>query len=94
MPLKRQKTAAITDRQPIPTTARKELIGRLQTGRCEVCGGTVDVQVHHVRKLTDLNQAGQSHNPTWTKIMVKRRRKTLVVCAACHTNIHSRQLTP
>jgi hypothetical protein len=94
IPLKRHKTAAITDRQPIPTTARKELIGRLLAGRCEVCGGMVDVEVHHVRKLADLDQAGQSRNPTWVKIMVKRRRKTLVVCAACHTNLHSRQLTP
>ncbi|MEV0430513.1 hypothetical protein [Micromonospora sp. NPDC050495] len=26
---------------------------------------------------------------TWTKIMVKRRRKTLIVCADCHHQIHS-----
>ncbi|MEV2242715.1 hypothetical protein [Micromonospora sp. NPDC049891] len=28
-------------------------------------------------------------SPTWTKIMVKRRRKTLVVCADCHHKIYS-----
>src|SRR5436190_18604553 len=44
----------------------------------------VDVQVHHVRKLADLHRHGRSRN-TWTKIMVERRRKTLIVCAACHT---------
>jgi hypothetical protein len=46
-------------------------------------------EVHHIRKLADLDKAGQAHKPTWTKIMVKRRRKTLVVCEACHTEIHS-----
>jgi AI2M/AI1M-like HNH endonuclease len=73
----------------VPVAARKELINRLLTGRCEVCDGTVDIQVHHVRKVTDLNRDKQSRKSTWTKIMVKRRRKTLIVCADCHTQIHS-----
>ncbi|MEV0430512.1 group II intron reverse transcriptase/maturase [Micromonospora sp. NPDC050495] len=89
IPLKRQKTAVPIDRSPAPAVARKELINRLLAGRCEVCSGSVDVQVHHVRKLADLNQAGQSRKNTWTKIMVKRRRKTLIVCADCHHQIHS-----
>jgi hypothetical protein len=58
-------------------------------GRCEICGHAVNVEAHHVRKLADLDNAGQTRKPTWTKIMVKRRRKTLVVCENCHTNIHS-----
>jgi group II intron reverse transcriptase/maturase len=89
IPLKRQRAAVLTDRQPVPAIARKELIGRLLAGRCEVCGHAVNVEVHHIRKLADLNDAGQSSKPTWTKIMVKRRRKTLVVCQNCHANIHS-----
>ncbi len=89
IPLKRQRAAVITDRQPAPATGRKELIGRLLAGRCEVCGGAVNIQVHHIRKLADLNRAGQSRKNTWTKIMVTRRRKTLVVCADCHHQIHS-----
>ncbi|WP_207892725.1 hypothetical protein [Micromonospora sp. MW-13] len=63
------------------------MIKRLLAGRCEVCGGTVDIQVHHVRKLADLDQAGQSRKNTWTKIMAKRRGKTLIVCADCHHQI-------
>ena len=47
IPLKRQKTAVLTDRRPVPVAARKELISRLLAGRCEVCGGAVDIQVHH-----------------------------------------------
>lgn len=49
----------------------------------------VAVQVHHVRKLADLNQDKQSRKNTWTKITVKQRRKALIVCADCHTQIHS-----
>lgn len=89
IPLKRQKTAVVLDRRPVPVAARKELINRLLAGRCEICEGMVDIQVHHVRKLADLNRDKQSRNNTWTKIMVKRRRKTLIVCADCHTQIHS-----
>jgi hypothetical protein len=89
IPLKRQRTAVLTDRQPVPATARKELIGRLLAGRCEVCGHAVNVEVHHIRKLADLNTAGQSRKPTWTTIMIKRRRKTIVVCQRCHDDIHA-----
>ncbi|MFC9222513.1 hypothetical protein ACH4TQ_49175 [Streptomyces sp. NPDC021218] len=32
--------------------------------------------------------------PTWAELMEKRRRKTLVVCGACHDAIHSRQSAP
>jgi Type II intron maturase/Homeodomain-like domain len=65
IPLKRQRAAVLTDRPPVPATARKELISRLLAGRCEVCGGAVDIEVHHVRKLADLNQASQSRKNTW-----------------------------
>jgi hypothetical protein len=37
----------------------------------------------------DLNTAGQSRKPTRTTIMIKRRRKTLVVCQHCHDDIHA-----
>jgi predicted HNH restriction endonuclease len=50
------------------------------------------VQVHHIRKLTELDKSG-TPRPTWMEIMVKRRRKTLVVCAACHDHIHIEQKT-
>ena len=36
---------------------RNELIHRLLAGRCEICESTVGLQVHHIRKLADLNQA-------------------------------------
>jgi len=46
------------------------------------------VQVHQIRKLADLNKPGQPDQPEWARIMAKRRRKTLVVCATCHATIH------
>ncbi|MGZ6833695.1 MAG: reverse transcriptase domain-containing protein [Mycobacteriaceae bacterium] len=93
IPLKRQKTAIVTDRQPTgPVYHHKELITRLQANRCEICGRTDTVAVHHVRKLADLAKPGPPQ-PAWALIMAKRRRKTLVVCADCHDRIHDGQTT-
>jgi Type II intron maturase/Reverse transcriptase (RNA-dependent DNA polymerase) len=91
IPLKRQKTAVLTDRQPAPAThRRKELIDRLLAGRCELCRRTGAVEVHHVRRLADLTQPGVPQ-PPWAQLMARRRRKTLVVCHACHQGVHRGQ---
>jgi group II intron reverse transcriptase/maturase len=93
IPLRRKKNAVLTDRIPTPVTVRrKELITRLQAGRCELCKQTGTVDVHQVRKLADLQRPGHPQ-PAWDQLMAKRRRKTLVVCAACHTAIHDGQPT-
>jgi hypothetical protein len=93
IPLKRQKKAVLHDRIPKRVTyPRKELPLRLLAGKCEICGHTGNVSVHHVRKLTDLGQPGPSQ-PAWATLMTKRRRKTLVVCPPCHEAIHTDNLT-
>jgi hypothetical protein len=46
------------------------------------------VQVHHVRKLADLDRLGQPERLAWAEIMEKRRRKILVVRQDCHDDIH------
>jgi group II intron reverse transcriptase/maturase len=90
--LKRQKRAVLRDREPVPALARhKEVVRRLLAGRCEICGQQEKVQVHQIRKLADLKKAGQPQPPEWVRIMATRRRKTLIVCDACHTSIHERQ---
>jgi len=90
IPLKRQKKTTIVDRSPnLFTTSGNELIGRLLAGRCELCGSTTRLEVHHIRKLADLNKPGRNEKPTWIKIMAKRRRKTLITCTVCHDNIHA-----
>ncbi len=89
IPLIRQKNAVLRDREPVLTTApRRELIDRLLAGRCEICGQAERVQVHQIRKLSDLEKPGQPDQPEWMRVMAKRRRKTLVVCDACHARIH------
>ena len=90
IPLKRQRQAVLVDRQPQRYRSdRTELVKRLLADECEMCGSTVNVQVHHVRALRDLNVKGQGEKSKWVQIMAARRRKTLVVCRACHVNIHA-----
>jgi group II intron reverse transcriptase/maturase len=92
IPLKRQKKAVLDDRLPVPTTAGKELISRLRSGRCEQCDRQTTVDVHQVSKLADLITP-ERPQPAWAQLMAKRRRKTLVVCQSCHDIIHARQPT-
>ena len=89
IPLRRQNKAVIDDRPQDPArTRRKELITRLLTGQCEWCERTAPVETHQVRKLADLARPGQPQ-PGWARLMARKRRKTLIVCAPCHAAIHT-----
>jgi len=89
IPLKRQPTAVLTDLSPVMASARRnELIRRLLAGYCEICEARKNLEVHHIRKLADLNRPGRRERPAWMQLMAKRRRKTLVICRPCHENIH------
>ena len=95
IPLKRQRQAVLVDRRPRPyRLERNELLQRLLADECELCGATEDIQVHHVRALRDLNVKGQRDKPLWVQTMAARRRKTLVVCRPCHTDIHAGRSKP
>jgi len=50
------------------------------------------VLVHQVRKLANLGPVEPSQ-PAWATLMATKRRKTLVVCAACHDLIHAHPIT-
>ncbi|MFI0242969.1 reverse transcriptase domain-containing protein [Streptomyces sp. NPDC016845] len=90
IPLKRQRTAKIVDRRPARSAPNgSELIRRLRYGECELCGSADNIQVHHVRKLADLQSSQGPQQPAWEAFMAKKRRKTLVVCAPCHDAIHA-----
>ena len=84
LPLKRNEHAAICDKPATIWGNRSELEQRLLAEKCELCGSEDQVEVHHVRKLASLK--GKSR---WEKVMAARRRKTLVVCHACHAKIHN-----
>jgi hypothetical protein len=88
IPLKRQKLAILTDRDPVQhRSRRRQLVGRLLAGFCELCGRTEEIQVHQIRRLADLDRLGQEQ-PNWAVLMARKRRKTLVVCSTCHDSIH------
>jgi group II intron reverse transcriptase/maturase len=70
-------------------SARSEIVQRLLADECELCGSRKQVEVHHIRALKDLNRNGKGNPPEWARRMAARRRKTLVVCRACHEGIHS-----
>ncbi len=91
MALRRKQTAMLDDRNPQQTRwiGYNELVKRLLANECELCGSQQNIEVHHVHRLSDLRVKGQREKPTWMKVMTSRRRKTLVVCKDCHTNIHA-----
>lgn len=75
----------------VPQTAKNyshdvtTLESRLKAKICEVCGCTENdrYEIHHVSKVKNLK--GKSE---WEKIMIAKRRKTIVVCHKCHMAIH------
>jgi hypothetical protein len=88
IPLVRKKNAVLHDTVPRPVPhPRKELIHRLLTRRCELCEEAGAVLVHQVRKLASLGEPGPQQ-PAWAAKMTRMRRKTLIVCRACHDAIH------
>jgi RNA-directed DNA polymerase len=68
-----------------------ELTQRMTANECEYCGQkNVPFEVHHVKKLKDLRQ--KSHKENWEKTMIKKNRKTLVLCIECHRLLHTGKL--
>lgn len=66
-------------------TSPCSLIQRLKARKCEWCEAeNVDLEVHHVRRLKDLK--GKA---LWERAMIGRRRKTMVLCTACHDLLHA-----
>lgn len=88
--LRRRKKSAIQDQVIIKPyiNTRSEMVERLLNDTCEVCGAKERVQMHHVRKLKDLNKQGKREMPLWIKIMISRQRKSIPLCKRCHEDIH------
>ena len=93
--LKLQRQAVLIDQQPQRyRTDRSELIKRLEADVCEMCGSTVDLEVHHIRALGDLNAKGRREKPKCVQVMAARKRTTLVACRTCHMDIHHGRSNP
>ena len=87
-----RRTAVLTDRQPIRVDyPQKELVTRLLADTLR------DLRAARTTcKCTTSASSPTSHDPDgrqpeWAQLMANRRRKTLVVCAACHDRIHAGQ---
>jgi group II intron reverse transcriptase/maturase len=88
LPIHWQKEVATCDPSCIMTwCSRTELVERLLADKCELCGCTTKCEVHHIRKLADLHRRGRP-KLLWERVMIARRRKTLVLCWQCHHDIH------
>ncbi|SRR5713101_3804887 len=72
---------------------RSEIVERLLNDTCEVCEAKENVQMHHIRKLKDLNKKGKREMPLWMKIMIARQRKSIPLCKRCHDDIHHHRPT-
>jgi hypothetical protein len=86
--LKRKKIAGQDQVLRPYTRTTSELVDRLRKGECEVCQSREKVEIHHVRKLADLNKQGRREKPLWMKAMIARKRKSLALCRRCPMDIH------
>ncbi|WP_409013686.1 hypothetical protein [Dyadobacter sp. CY312] len=50
-----------------------------------MCGSEDDLEMHHLRKMSDIDKKGKK---PWQINMISRQRKTLAVCSKCHLEIH------
>jgi group II intron reverse transcriptase/maturase len=89
-PIRRSKTVKIIDSFPGGYNERNQLIDRLLSDTCELCGKTGSVEGHHIKKLKDLRKKNRKLQ-AWEKRMIAIRRKTLFVCGECHAQIHNGQ---
>jgi group II intron reverse transcriptase/maturase len=89
IPMARKKKAALVDEKPTPVNTRTEIVRRMLAEECERCGNRGAVEVHHIRKLADINKPGRKDAPWWVKYMASRRRKTMVLCVKCHDETHA-----
>ena len=62
----------------------KELYRRYKANKCELCGG----QEHSVKVFQVKSMAELKDTTPWGAVMLKRNRKTLVVCLDCYKTIH------
>lgn len=94
--LKHMENTVDWDTDSIPNTlyltaSRSELVKRLNNGECEYCRRkNLPVQSHHLKKLKDLKK--KPNLRLWQKVMIARNRKTLILCAECHEDLHKGKL--
>jgi len=89
----KRKSVTVNNPDSMPITGhfrgRTELGKRLCANKCEWCGTQEGkVEVHHIRKLKGIR--GKS---IWERHMIERKRKTMILCHKCHTDLHAGKLS-
>jgi RNA-directed DNA polymerase len=78
----------------VPNTPRlrivySELLKRVQSRSCEYCGRTGGYfEVHQIGQMKSILNGFEP----WQQLMIKRRRKTLILCIECHQLLHEGKL--
>ena len=67
----------------IADVSRTNLTDRLKAEKCELCGATGKLIMHHVRNLKDLKG-----KESWKRLMSARKRKTIALCPSCRRLRH------
>ena len=84
---KRRTTAfngsCVIEPYSIADVSRTNLTDRLKAEKCELCGATGKLIMHHVRNLKDLKG-----KESWKRLMSARKRKTIALCPSCHRLRH------
>ena len=91
-PIRRVHQVVTKDEKSRPLgVSGNEIVRRLLANQCELCSSTENIEVHHLRKLANIKKLyqGRPNPPNWVIFMMKRHRKTIVVCRNCHNAIHS-----
>jgi len=70
---------------PTMLMTRNSFETRLKAKVCELCGdeNSNEYEIHHVNKVKNLKG-----KELWERVMITKKRKTLVVCQDCHHKIH------
>jgi group II intron reverse transcriptase/maturase len=87
IPLSWDSKAILKEKPGMIWGERTELVHRLLAETCELCGSHEDVQVHHVRKMSNLHEYPGRPKPPWVVRMIALKRKTLLLCRTCHEDV-------
>ncbi|MGZ3627996.1 MAG: reverse transcriptase domain-containing protein [Ktedonobacteraceae bacterium] len=83
----RDELVDLKPKTAIYTLGSTELVARLNANRCEYCDSEEGCEVHHIRKLKDLQR--KPKKTLLEQMMIARLRKTMVLCKSCHTRLHN-----
>jgi group II intron reverse transcriptase/maturase len=87
IPLSWDIKATLKEKPAMIWGERSELVQRLLAETCELCGSQEDVEVHHMRKMSNLHEYPGRPKPEWVKRMIALKRKTLLLCRTCHEDV-------